>query len=203
MFEYDDSNDELKEYEIKSDGKIIEMESLKEVEPSNNLESHLEKEKDQNDESSQILKISCKTTGCRRKVKSASCGGTTPLYCEKCSEDQRQEAAKKEMKINRKETSVTALFGMHLALYMNLELLGGLFEVDLKGLPKDLIEQQEEFKVLYGQLYEQYGPELIDDYVGPGYALALMTCGQIGHRYVLNQNILKKSSPKLQENASE
>jgi hypothetical protein len=117
--------------------------------------------------------------------------GTT--FCKKCTQAQREAEVKKEeevKKVEGREVAVKAMFGMHYALYMNFEMLGSMFGHDLSGLPDDLAKDHEQFKAMYGSVYDQYGPKIIDEYVGPAYALAFMSMGQVGRRYMQNQKKL-------------
>lgn len=111
-------------------------------------------------------------------------------FCRKCTKtnnEQKEEESKQVQLLDGKETAVNALFGMHYAMYLNFQLLGKLGGVDLDGLPDDLVRDQDQIKRLYEQIYLQYGPEALDNYVGPVYALALMAVGQVGGRYIQNQ----------------
>jgi hypothetical protein len=134
-------------------------------------------------------KLLCLNDGCTRK---ALKGTSLCRKCTKAKEEIVEDEKKKEIIMEGKEVAVNSLFGMHYALYLNLEFLAKVGNVDLEGLPDDLLKNQEQFKNLYGQVYEKYGPDGIEDYIGPGYALALMSIGQVGSRYA--QNLKKNSS---------
>lgn len=127
---------------------------------------------------------------CKRKaVKGTS-------YCKKCSKDKEEQQKKIEIEqkeLSGKAVTVNALFGMHYAMYLNLQFLSQFNDINLDGLPQDLLKDREEFIRIYEQIYDQYGSEALEQYVGPAYALALMSAGQIGNRFMLNKKqILKK-----------
>lgn len=121
---------------------------------------------------------------CERKVKSF---GETCRKCKKQAQVEEEEKKKEEFKVSNKEKVVNALFGMQLAVYLNIEMISSFWNVDLKGLPQDLIEQRDIIMSQYNLIYDEYGPETLMEQVGPVYALALMSAGQIGSRYVNNK----------------
>jgi hypothetical protein len=117
---------------------------------------------------------------CKRKAKKGS------PHCKKCSEELKTQKEIEVKNSSGREVAINALFGLQFSLYCNLQWLTSFADLDMSGLPQDLIIQQEQFKEVYGQIYDKYGPEFIEQYVGPGYTLALMTIGQVGNRLMIN-----------------
>ncbi len=115
----------------------------------------------------------------------AGCGKKAAKGKKLCKICDALETEKKKITLS-KDSVVTALFGFHLAAYMNLEIISKIGGVNLEGLPKKLVEQQEYMQVLYGQIYDEYGPEAITQYVGPMYSLLLTSAAHVSASYIEN-----------------
>ena len=185
-----DENGLLIEEELDNKYHLNTQQTLEEY-ANNSIEIHKNEEVEEQPakkKSSSKLKCLNEIEGVQCKRKAVK--GTS--YCKKCTGNLEEEVIAEETKINGREVAITSMFGLHYAMYLNFQALGSLGDVDLTGLPDDLVAAREDFSVIYGQIYDEYGEDGINKYIGPVYALGLMCVGQVGSRYASNQK--KKST---------
>ncbi len=135
---------------------------------------------------------------CRKKLSTLlSDGSKAPIHCPECTKLSPQSCVStpSESKYS-KELAGRCLFGLQLSAYMALETVSQDSSYSMVGLSADLMKQKNEFEELFERMYEEYGPELIDQIIGPISMWAIMSTSQIITRIKSNRDSSKVDIPK-------